>query len=156
MQHALSADSNAHDQWIIDSGATCHMCNNEAMFGELRALHSALNVTLGDGRNLQGVGRGNIVLTMNLSHGKMENCTLHDVLLVPDLAYNLLCVPAASTKGKVTSFSEMRCEIRDSESKLIASGHREGSLYANPVSKERVISCPSNSPLEKGQIIRLS
>ena len=106
MQHALSADSNTHGQWIIDCGATCHMCNNEAMFGELRALHSPLNVTLGDGRNLQGVGRGNIVLMMNLSHGKMENCTLHDVLLVPDLAYNLLSVPAASNKGKVTSFSE--------------------------------------------------
>ena len=59
----------------------------------------------------------------------MIHCTLHDVLLVPDLAYNLLSVPAASSKGKVTSFSEMRCEIRDSESKLIASGHREGSLY---------------------------
>ena len=129
VQHALSADSNAHDQWIIDSGATCHMCNNEAMFSELRALHSPLNVTLGDGRNLQGVGRGNIVLTMNLSHGKMESCTLHDVLLVPDLAYNLLSVTAASKKGKVTSFSEMRCEIRDSKSKLVASGHREGSLY---------------------------
>ena len=129
VQHALSADSNAHDQWIIDSGATCHMCNNEAMFSELRALHSPLNITLGDGQNLQGVGRGNIVLTMNLSHGKTESCTLHNVLLVPDLAYSLLSVPAASNKGKVTSFSEMRCEIRDSKSKLIASGHREGSLY---------------------------
>ena len=35
VQHALSADSNAHDQWIIDSGATCYMCNNEAVFSEL-------------------------------------------------------------------------------------------------------------------------
>ena len=92
VQHALSADSNAHDQWIIDSGATCHICNNEAMFSELRALHSPLSVMLGDGRNLQGVGHGNIVLTMKLSRGKMESCTLHDVLLVSDLAYNLLTV----------------------------------------------------------------
>ena len=35
VRHALSADSNSHDQWIIDSGATCHMCNNDAMFSEL-------------------------------------------------------------------------------------------------------------------------
>lgn len=87
-----------------------------------------MNVTLGDGWNLQGVGRGNVVLTMKLSHGK-KNCTLHDVLLVPDLAYNLLSVTAASKRRKVTTFSEMKCEIRDSKSKLIASGHREGSLY---------------------------
>ena len=84
---------------------------------------------LGDGQNLQAVGRGNVVLTMNLPQGKVESCTLHDVLLVPDLAYNLLSVTSASKKGKVTTFSEIRCEIRDSMSKLIASGHREGSLY---------------------------
>ena len=83
VQHALSADCNAHDQWILDSGATCHMCNNEVMFSDLRALHSPLNITLGDGRNLQAVGCGNVVLTMNPPQGKVESCTLHDVLLVP-------------------------------------------------------------------------
>ena len=129
VQHALSADSREHDRWILDSGATCHMCNNEVMFSDLQALHSPLNVTLGDGRNLLAVGCGNVVLTMNLPQGKMESCTLHDVLLVPDLAYSLLSVTSASKKGKVTTFSKMKCEIRDSKSKLIATGHREGSLY---------------------------
>lgn len=123
--HALSADSNIHDQWILGSGATCHVSNHEAMFSNLRALRSPLNVTLGDGRNLQAVGCGNVVLMMNLPQGKMESCTLHDVLLVPDLAYNLLSVTAASKKGKVTTFSEMICEIRDSKSKLMASGDIE-------------------------------
>ena len=130
VQHALSAgDSNARDQWILDSGATCHMCNNEEMFSNLCTLRSPLNVTLGDGRNLQATGRGNVILMMNLPQGKKENCTLHDVLLVPDLAYNLLSVTSASKKGKVTTFFETKCEIRDSKSKLIASGRREGSLY---------------------------
>ena len=129
LQHALSVDSNVHDRWILDSGATCHMCNNEAMFSDLRTLPSPLNVTLGDGRNLLAVGCGNVVLPMNLPQGKMKKCTLHDVLLVPDLAYNLLSVTSASKKGKVTTFSKMRCEIRDAQSKLIASGRREGSLY---------------------------
>ena len=151
VQHALSADSNAHDQWILDSGATCHMCNDEAMFSHLRALRSPLNVTLGDGRNLQAVGRGNVVLTMKLPQGKTESCTLHDVLLVPDLAYNLLSVTSASKKGKVTTFSEMRCEIRDSKSKLIASGHREGSLYfldhGGPI-HQACSSCDRNSSKE--------
>ncbi len=215
VQHALSVDSSTRDMWIIDSGATCHLCNNEVTFRDLQALNSPLSVTLGEGQNLQAVGRGNVVLTMNLPQGKMENCTLHDVLLVPDLAYILLSVTSASKKGKVTTFSKMRCEIRNSKSKLIASGHREGSLYyldhggprhqacpssdrstsketiwhrrfghlgvqgmqalartkwsvgwtltgnksqvsVSPVSKERVTGCPSNSPLRKGQTIRLS
>ena len=29
----------------------------------------------------------------------------------------------------MTTFSEMKCEIRDSKSKLVATGHRDGSLY---------------------------
>ena len=37
-QHALSAGSIAQDHWILDSGATCRMCNNEAMFSDLQAL----------------------------------------------------------------------------------------------------------------------
>ena len=105
------------------------MCNNEAMFSDLQALQNPLNVTLGDGRDLHAVGRGNVVLTMNLPQDKTESCTLHDVLLVPDLAYNLVSVTAASKKGKVTTFSEMKCEIRDYKSKLVATRHRDGSLY---------------------------
>ena len=66
---------------------------------------------------------------MNLPHEKIENCTLHDVRLVPESAYNLLSVISVSKKGKVTTFSEMRCKIRDSKFKLIAMGYREGSLY---------------------------
>ena len=66
---------------------------------------------------------------MNLPHGIMENCTLYDVFPVPELAYNLLSIISASKKGEVTTFSDMRCEIRDSKFKLIAMGHREGSLY---------------------------
>ena len=97
-EHALSAGSTAQNHWILDSGATCHMCNNEAMFSDLQALQNPLNVTLGDGRDLHAVGCGNVVLTMNLPQDKTESCTLHDVLLVPDLAYNLVSVTAASKK----------------------------------------------------------
>ena len=97
------------------------------------------------------MGRGNVVPVMNPPQGKMESCTLHDVLLVPDLAYNLLSVTSASNKGKVTTFSEMRCEIRDPKSKLIASGHREGSLYyldhGGPI-PQAFSSCDHNSSKE--------
>ena len=99
-QHALSTESNTHNQWIIDSGATCHMCNEKTSFSNYQTLDTPLNVVLGDGRNLQAIGHGDIVLKMNLPHGKMENCTLHDVLLVPELAYNLLSVISASKKER--------------------------------------------------------
>ena len=69
-----------------------------------------------------------IALLMNLPYNKVKKCTLHDILLVPDLAYNLLSIPSASKRENETKFSEMTCEIRDCMSKIIATGHREGSL----------------------------
>ena len=38
-----------HNQWIIDSGATCHMCNEETSFSNYQTLDTPLNVILGDG-----------------------------------------------------------------------------------------------------------
>ena len=84
---ALSSEHNACDQWILDSGATCHMCNQERLFSDYQALQDPLNVVLGDGRSLQATGHGSVVLKMKQPNGKT---TLQDVLLVPNLAYNLL------------------------------------------------------------------
>ena len=129
MLHALFTKSNTRDHWILDSGTTCHMCNKKGLFSHFEALQTPLKVTLGDGRNLQAIGHGKVALLTNLPHNQVKKCTLHDVLLVPDLAYNLLNIPSGSKRGKETKFSEMTCEIRDSMSKVIATGHREGSLY---------------------------
>ena len=49
VQHALSSECNAHDQWIIDLGATGHMCNQKMLFCCYQALKAPLNVVLGDG-----------------------------------------------------------------------------------------------------------
>ncbi len=129
VQHALSADAHCQDRWILDSGATCHMCNCEHHFVRLQQLSSPLSITLGDGGSVQAQGRGEVILKMKLPHGKIEECTLHNVLYVPDLAFNLLSVPAAAKRNKVTMFSGHKCEIKDTKGKIVACGHREGSLY---------------------------
>ncbi len=71
----------------------------------------------------------NVILRMKLPRGKTRECTLHDELLVPDLAYNLLSVTSAAKRNNVTTFTESKCKIRDAKSRVVASGHREGSLY---------------------------
>ncbi len=52
--------------WIMDSGATSHMCKNRDMFSELHTLERAQDVTLGDGRTLKATGRGKVRLLMDL------------------------------------------------------------------------------------------
>ena len=67
VQHALSSECNAHDQWILDSGATCHMCNQKVLFSCYQTLKMPLNVVLGDGRSLQAIS---VMLRMKLPNGK--------------------------------------------------------------------------------------
>ncbi len=44
--------------WIIDSGATCHMCNDVSKFVKLHNLEKPEDVTLGDGHVVIATGRG--------------------------------------------------------------------------------------------------
>ena len=66
---------------------------------------------------------------MNLPNNKTNKCTLLGVLLVPELAFNLFSVTSAYKKGKLTTFSDMKCETRGVNSQLVATGYRDGSLY---------------------------
>ena len=57
----LSAENESLSQanaWILDSGATCHVCNNEKMFIEFNQLKRAQSVILGDDYRLEATGQG--------------------------------------------------------------------------------------------------
>lgn len=91
--HALAADNKDETQkWIIDSGATCHICGNGAMFDSMEDLNVPQIVTLGDGRNIQATKQGTIGVMLKQPDGSHRHATLHSVLYVPQLAYNLLSV----------------------------------------------------------------
>ena len=130
VRHALTVSTiGSQDKWIVDSGATCHMCNNRNLFTEFQALDHSLEVTLGDGHALKASGRGTVALKMKLPSGRARYCTLHNVLLVPNLAYNLLSVSRATEAGKLTEFTEVTCKMFDARKRLIAIGSKVGSLY---------------------------
>ena len=130
VNHVLSANSTGPlNKWIVDSGATCHMCCDDKLFDELHSLEQPLEVMLGDGYAVEATGRGTVVLALTEVGGKATRCKLHEVLYVPDLSYNLLSVPKATKAGKVVKFTETGCEILDSNKKVIAVATRVGSLY---------------------------
>ena len=128
--HALSvSSSNEQSIWIIDSGATCHMCQDSKLFTTLHQLDDPIDVVLGDGRALTAVGRGEVMLDMVLPNGESKSCTLHDVLYVPALSYNLLSVAKASQKGKIVKFTKSACYMLDKRHKMVAKATKIGSLY---------------------------
>lgn len=142
--HALSASATSN--WIVDSGATCHMCGNDKLFTKLQSLEIPVNVTLGDGHTLEATGRGTVHVEMKLPNNKTKRCKLLDVLHVPKLSYNLLSVSKAAEAGKITEFNQDGCQIFGATKKLIAVATRVGSLYyldcksrkeqANPAKEE--------------------
>jgi len=47
VQHALLSEYNiAYDRWILDSVATCHMCNQKVLFSCYQTLKAPLNVVV--------------------------------------------------------------------------------------------------------------
>ena len=114
VKHALSVLETTHEsQWIIDSGATSHMCTDQRMFTELHPLSKSLEVKLGDGHVLTAVGQGTVQLIMKCGRDKYRKCTLSDVLYVPKLSCNLLSVSKTTEKGNDVKFYEDTCIIRD-------------------------------------------
>ena len=75
------------------------------------------------------VRRGEVVLDMVIPNGESKSCTLHDVLYVPKLSYNLLSVAKASQKGKVAKFTKSVCYMLDKRNKMVAKATKIGSLY---------------------------
>jgi len=124
--HALAATSSG--SWIVDSGATCHMCNDRKLFVDMRNLESP-QVTSGDGSPLKGPAEGTVKLEMILPDGNTQKCKLENVLYVPKLSYSLLSVSKASEAGKTTKFDKKGCKIFNKEKKVIAIATKHGNLY---------------------------
>ena len=125
--HALSTVSRG--KWIVDSGATCHMCNDREQFVDFKELSNKQEVTLGDGHTLDGTGIGTVRIKTLLPDGNSRKCRLEKVLYVPKLSYNLLSVSKAAEAGNTTNFSGTGCEIVDREGKVTAFATKVGSLY---------------------------
>ena len=81
--HALSA--NRRSNWVVHSGATCHMCNNEELFHQIIGLETPQELTVDDGHSVQATGPGDVILRMNVPNGKIRKCKLSDVLYAPDV-----------------------------------------------------------------------
>ncbi len=92
-------------------------------------LNEPIDVVLGDRRALTATARGDVVLEMLLPNGQSKSCTLHEVLYVPKLSYNLISVAKASRKGKTIKFTTSACYMLDKGHKLIAKATKVGSLY---------------------------
>ncbi|XP_015118214.1 uncharacterized protein LOC107041912 [Diachasma alloeum] len=103
MTHVLSTlptSNSSTEDWYLDSAASSHMLPREECFVNLEPLDCPEQIVIGDGKIIIGAGRGNInVLAFDGKEWVEKH--IHDVLLVPELKFNLFSTAAATDKGLV-------------------------------------------------------
>ena len=70
-----------------------------------------------------------VALELELEDGKTITGQLHDVLYIPELAYNLLSISKVAKRGKRVDFYKSHCEIIDNNERVVATGTKRGGLY---------------------------
>ncbi|KAF7844614.1 uncharacterized protein G2W53_001519 [Senna tora] len=92
--------------WIVDTGASSHMCFNKRILINLRTLESSIPVHLPDGSVQNVKHTGSVVI-----QGKIH---LHIVFYLPNFKYNLLSVnKLVKDNGVSVFFNASSCMIQD-------------------------------------------
>lgn len=125
--HAAPSFSGSRtENWIVDSGATQHMCRNKGSFFQLDVTHKG-NIIVADGNRIPIMGKGSVRLTL-VSGNDRWDVVLNDVLWVPELSDNLVSVNQLGRKGYTAVFTEESCHLSWKSFWFCIANHKNG-LY---------------------------
>lgn len=102
--------------WVVDSGCTAHMVSNREILSDLHAGKG--HVIVAGGRKLESIGQGNIRGVIMTQDGRAIHVIFENVLLVPELAINLLSVQRIIAKGGKVVFNEPNAYIEMKGSRI--------------------------------------
>lgn len=114
----------ATDCWIMDSGASAHMCYRREYFSTFELVDNA-NVILGNNHTLSVKGKG-MVRVRKFLNERWYDATINNVLYVPELKKNLFSEGVLTSKGMKIIKEDTKAEIFD-KSGLIAIAVRDSS-----------------------------
>jgi gag-polypeptide of LTR copia-type/Integrase core domain/GAG-pre-integrase domain/Zinc knuckle len=121
--------ANKMSTWIVDSGATHHVCNEEKAFSVLRGNPSAAGVIVGNNTRLDVPKEGEVKLDFSVGQEVISGI-VNGVLYVPDMARNLFSVTQTMKQGKSVLFDSksMSCKILK-DGKEVGAAHLKGGLW---------------------------
>lgn len=111
------------NNWILDSGASSHMCSNKKLFSSLKK-HSQ-KVFMASGDNVETSGIGHVTLK-----SEYTEITLTNVLYVPDLNSNFLSVSKIINNGFCVKFTDNKAFVNSKENKLIFVACLQNGIYS--------------------------
>ena len=108
-KHSFSSLNHSHNSWIVDSGATDHVCTVLSAFTSYKTIKPVL-INLPNGQHVFANYSGTVVFTNKLY--------LFDVLYIPQFTCNLISASKLSLQLKCNLiFSPTHCLIQDNLSK---------------------------------------
>jgi hypothetical protein len=109
------------DTWILDSGATHHVCSSLSLFTKYHNVNP-IPVKLPNG----SIVTTDIVGDINVT----QHITLHNVLYMPKFSFNLISISRVSLDLDCAFvFTDNLCYIQNSMQKMIGSGRQIDGLY---------------------------
>jgi hypothetical protein len=119
---AYSYNHSSYGAWIIDSGASDHICSNVALFDDYHDI-TPIQVKMPNGTIAHAKQAGSVKLS--------DKFVVNNVLLVPEFSLNLLSVPRLTYNSQiVVHFDGLACLIQEKKSmKMIGSGELIEGLY---------------------------
>ena len=97
-----------NENWVIDSGATHHLCRNRHSFRNLKPLAKPVMVRLGDSSTIPAIAAGTIYLTLSQS----SRIVSIEAPFVPRLQVSLLSVSQLSIKHQI-AFRNSTCSLEN-------------------------------------------
>jgi hypothetical protein len=134
------------DRWLLDSGATVHICNDERIMEDKRAVRET--VLVGNGAAIVATVSGTVTLTTT-DKGKVLKLT--NVLYAPEFKQNIISISRIIDKGNKVMFDDDKMTIRNNNGFLICKRDETrtiGAMYhvqGTPILKETVLEVEQES-----------
>ena len=135
--HSVKEENDNSKQWLIDSGATSHMCTSKDFLKELDPKVNGY-VQIADGTKKKVHCRGTAGINFSVD-GKVNEVTLRDALYVPSFSSNLLSVKKLAKDGYGVVFKDGGCKVIKNETTVGVGRIGPGTqgLYAMKTAAER-------------------
>jgi hypothetical protein len=120
-------NSKTQTSWIIDSGASIHMCSNKEFLSDFVEKNQNF-VTISDGSKIPIEGYGKLVFDIIGQDKRKYRFILENVACVPKLHVNLISVKGLTELNVQVQFTEQYCQIMHSKGKITI-GTQRNNLY---------------------------
>ncbi|POM70436.1 Integrase catalytic core protein [Phytophthora palmivora] len=117
----------ANKNWVMDSGASAHMCKSRKSFSEYTAVQNGRSVlSAKSSAELKVIGFGTVILQVRTDRSWI-NAKLENVLHVQDLNKNLFSLTAVTARGMTMTMDSEKCVVKRGDH-VVATGRKQGKL----------------------------